>query len=154
MTSFQSVFLNVFVFPSRVALRWIFALDFLDLFLAVYFLLSLVAFFSIQPIFTQNPLSAADEMCTSLSSAVVFWRKLMGYPSYASNCACVLPSFSPFYYVVARIVPAVQLAAHVKSSTLYGRPYGHKSNFFRLNGLLLFRIIMGLHYAYCGLRYY
>ena len=59
MTSFQSVFLNVFVFPSRVALRWIFALDFLYLFLTVYFLLSLVTFFSIQPIFTQNPLSAS-----------------------------------------------------------------------------------------------
>ena len=98
--------------------------------------------------------SSADKMCTSFSSAVVFWRKLMGYPSYASNCACVLPSFSPFYYIVARIVPAVQLAAHVKSSTLYGRPYGHKSNFFRLDGLLLFRIIMELHYAYCGLPYY
>ena len=45
-------------------------------------------------------------------------------------------------------VPAVQLTAHVKSSTLYRRPYGHKSNFFRLDGLLLpFSIIMGLRSA-------
>ena len=37
-------------------------------------------------------------------------------------------------------VPAVQLTTHVKSSTLYGRT----SKFFRLDGLLLFCIIMGL----------
>ena len=45
-------------------------------------------------------------------------------------------------------VPAVQLATHVKSSTLYGRmvvrSYGRTSKFFRLDGLLLFYIIMGL----------
>ena len=35
-------------------------------------------------------------------------------------------------------VPAVQLTTHVKSSTLYGRLYGVKSKFFRLDGLLLF----------------
>ena len=35
----------------------------------------------------------------------------------------------------------VQLAAHAKSSTLYGRSYGRTSKFFRLDGLLLFRII-------------
>ena len=34
-------------------------------------------------------------------------------------------------------MPGTQLAAHAKSSTLYGRPYGHKSKFFRLDGLLL-----------------
>ena len=27
----------------------------------------------------------------------------------------------PFHYVMAKIVPVVQLAAHAKSSTLYGR---------------------------------
>ena len=47
-------------------------------------------------------------------------------------------------------MPVVQQAAHAKSSTLYGRSYGVKSKFFRLDGLLLFRIIMGLH---CELRY-
>ena len=40
-------------------------------------------------------------------------------------------------------VPAVQLTTHVKSSTLYGRT----SKFFRLDGLLLFCIIMGLRSA-------
>ena len=46
-------------------------------------------------------------------------------------------------------VPAVQLTTHVKSSTLYGRSYGRKSKFFRLDGLLLllFCIIMGLRSA-------
>ena len=53
------------------------------------------------------------------------------------------------------IVPVVQLAAHAKSSTLYGRSYGRTavvprsyrrrtSKFFRLDGLLLFCIIMEL----------
>ena len=41
----------------------------------------------------------------------------------------------------------VQLAAHAKSSTLYGRSYGRTSKFFRLDGLLLFCIIMGLRSA-------
>ena len=42
-------------------------------------------------------------------------------------------------------VPAVQLTTHVKSSTLYGRSYGRKSKFFRLDGLLLpFCIVIGL----------
>ena len=44
-------------------------------------------------------------------------------------------------------VPAVQLTTHVKSSILYGRSYGRKSKFFRLNGLLLFCIIMELRSA-------
>ena len=43
-------------------------------------------------------------------------------------------------------MPVVQLAVHDKSSTLYGRSYGRTvvrlygwtSNFFRLDGLLLF----------------
>lgn len=49
------------------------------------------------------------------------------------------------------IVPAMQLAAHAKGSTLYGRSYGHKSKFFWLDGLLLFLIIMGLGCARCEL---
>ena len=40
-------------------------------------------------------------------------------------------------------MPAVQLTTHVKSSTLYGRT----SKFFRLDGLLLFCIIMELRSA-------
>ena len=42
-------------------------------------------------------------------------------------------------------MPVVQLAAHAKSSTLYGWSYGRTSKFFQLDGLLLFYIIMGLH---------
>ena len=96
-----------------------------------------------------------SSMRTSLSSASVFWRTLMGYPSYARNRSYALPSPSPLHYVMAQIVPVVQLAAHAKSSTLYGqsygrtvvRSYGRLSKFFRFNGLLLFRIIMGLRYV-------
>ena len=46
--------------------------------------------------------------------------------------------------VMAKIVSAMQFAAHAKRNTLYGRSYGGKSKFFRLDGLLLFPIIMGL----------
>ena len=67
----------------------------------------------------------------------------MGYPSYARNCARALPSPSPFHYVMAKIVPVVQLAAHAKSSTSYGRT----TKFFRLDGSLLFRIVMGLRWS-------
>ena len=90
-----------------------------------------------------------SSMRTLLSSAGVSRRTLMGYTSYARNRACALPSPSPFHYVTAKIVPVVQFAAHTKSSTLYGRQYGLKSKFFRLDAIL-FRIIMGLC---CELRY-
>ena len=40
-------------------------------------------------------------------------------------------------------MPGMQLARHTKSSTLYGRSFGLKSKFFRPDGLLIFRIIMG-----------
>ena len=77
----------------------------------------------------------------------------MGYQSYARNRACTLLSPSPFFYVMAEIMPVVESAAHAKISSLYGRSYGRTSKFFRLDGLLkffllnkllLFRIIMGL----------
>ena len=45
------------------------------------------------------------------------------------------------------------MAAHAKSSTFYGRSYGRMSKFSRLDGLLLFRIIVGLRYTRCELRY-
>ena len=76
----------------------------------------------------------------------------MGYPSYASNRVCALPSSSLFHYVMAKIVPTEQLAVHAKSSILYGHPYGHRSKSFRRDGLLLCRIIMGLRCAHCQLR--
>ena len=55
-----------------------------------------------------------SSMRTLSSSDGVSWRTLMGYPSYARNRACALPSPSPFRYfryVMAKIVPVVQLAA-------------------------------------------
>ena len=55
---------------------------------------------------------------------------------------------------MAQIMPAVQLAAHAKSSTLYGPSYGVKFKFFRLDELPLFRIIMRLRCARCELCYY
>ena len=54
---------------------------------------------------------------------------------------------------MAKVVPIVQLAPHAKRNTLYGRSYGRTSKFFRLDGLLLFRIITGLRFARCELRY-
>ena len=76
-------------------------------------------------------------MRTLSSSAGVSWRTLMGYPSYARNYACALPSPSPFHYVMATIVPMVKLAAHAKSSTLYGQSY--VKIFFQLD-LEFFRV--------------
>ena len=78
-----------------------------------------------------------SSMRTPFSSAGVSWRTLMGYPSYARNRACALPSPSPFHYVMAKIVPVVQLAAHAKSSTLYGRTVV-QPNFFGLMGYYYF----------------
>ena len=66
----------------------------------------------------------------------------MGYPSYAPTCACALPSTLPFHYVIARNAPAMHLALHSKSSTLYGRSNGRKFKFIRLHGLVLFHIVM------------
>ena len=45
----------------------------------------------------------------------------MGYPSHARNRACALSPPLPFHYVMAKNVPALHLAAHAKSSTLYVR---------------------------------
>ena len=70
-----------------------------------------------------------------------------GYSSYTHNRTCALPSAPPFRYVMAKIVPVVQLAVHAKSSTLYGRSYGRTSKFSRRDGLLLFCIVMGLRCA-------
>ena len=80
-----------------------------------------------------------SSMRTLWSSDSVSWRTLMGYPIYARNRACALHSPSPFDYVMA----VVQLAADAKSSTLYGRT----TKFFRLDGLLLFRIVMELRWS-------
>ena len=79
-------------------------------------------------------------MRTLSSSAGVSWRTLMGYPSYARNYACALPSPSPFHYVMATIVPMVKLAAHAKSGTLYGQSYGRTSKFFFQLDLEFFRV--------------
>ena len=95
-----------------------------------------------------------SSMRTSSSSASVSWRILMGFPSYARNRACALPSPSPFHHVMVKIVPAMRLAVHAKRSTLYGRSNGRKCKFFLLNGLQLFRMIMRLCCVRCELRYY
>ena len=55
---------------------------------------------------------------------------------------------------MAEIVLAVQLVAHAKSSIWYGCPYGNKSNFFRLDGLLLFHVLMGLRCSRCEVCYH
>ena len=114
-----------------------------------------------------------SSMRTLSSSDGVSWRTLMGYPSYARNRACALPSPSPFHYVMAKIMPVVQLATHARSSTLYGhtvvrsygrtvirsygrtviRSYGRTTKFFCLDGLLLFRIVMGLRSASSAIRF-
>ena len=58
---------------------------------------------------------------------------------------------------MAKIMPVVQLAAHAKSSTLFGRTvirsYGRTTKFFCLDGLLLFRIVMGLRSASSAIRF-
>ena len=62
----------------------------------------------------------------------------MEYPSYACNRTCALPSPLPFHYVMANIVPEMQLAMHAESNTLYKRLYGVKSKFFSLMGYYYF----------------
>ena len=85
-----------------------------------------------------------SSMRTSLSSAGVSWHTPVGYPNYAHHRACALSSPSPFHYVTAKIVPVVQLAAHAKSSTLYGRSYGRTSRFVLIGYYhYIIRIIMG-----------
>ena len=78
-------------------------------------------------------------VCVLYRHLTVSWRTLIGYPSYARNRAYALPSPLPFHYLMAKIVPVIQLAANAKSSTLYGRT----TKFFRLDGLLPFCIVMG-----------
>ena len=83
-----------------------------------------------------------SSMRTSLSSAGVSWRTLIGYPSYARNRACALPSPLPFHYVMATIVPWYSWPRMLKVAPC-------TSKFFRLHVLLLFRITMGLRFARC-----
>ena len=87
-----------------------------------------------------------SSMRTSLSSAGVSWRILTGCPSYARNHGCALPSPSPFHYVMAKIVPAMKLAAHAKSGTLYVRSCGRtivRPNLFGLMGYYYFVQLWG-----------
>lgn len=78
----------------------------------------------------------------------------MGYPSYAPNCACALPSTLPFHYVIARNAPAMHLALHSKSSTLYGRSNGRKFKFYSATWVTTISYSYGLCCARCELRYY
>ena len=88
---------------------------------------------------------------------IVIYRCLLAHTNGVSKLrtegTCALPSPLPFHYVMAKIVPVLQLVAHVESCTLDGRSYRFKSKFFRLDGLLLFRIIMGRRCALCELCY-
>ena len=59
-----------------------------------------------------------SSMRTLSSSDGVSWRTLMGYPSYARNRACALPSPPPFHYVMAKIVPVVQLVTQTYNQEL------------------------------------
>lgn len=52
---------------------------------------------------------------------IVNWRE------NCRNCSPCSLSFSPFHYVMAKIVTTMQLAWHAESCTLYGGSYGHKS---------------------------
>ena len=80
-----------------------------------------------------------------LSPYSAYFGVLSNFLARFSGLASIapLPPPSPFHYVMAKIVPVVQLAAHAKSSTLYGRT----TKFFRLDGLRLFCIIMGLRWS-------
>ena len=75
-----------------------------------------------------------SSMRTLSSSGGVSWCTPMWYLSYARNRACALPFPSHIHYVMAKIVPVVQLAQHAKNSTLYGRTVlrsnGHTTKFF------------------------
>ena len=96
-----------------------------------------------------------------LSPYSAYFGVLSNFLARFSGLASIapLPPPSPFHYVMAKIVPVVQLAAHAKSSTLYGRTvvrsygrtvvrsYGRTTKFFRLDGLLLFRMVMVLHWS-------
>ena len=92
-------------------------------------------------------------VCPLLSSFVflspysAYFGVLSNFLARFSGLASIapLPPPSPFHYVMAKIVPVVQLAAHAKSSTLYGRTVV-QPNFFGLMGWL-FRIIMGLRWS-------
>ena len=86
-------------------------------------------------------------MCTLSSFPSVSLRTLTRYQGYARNRVCALPSLSPFHYVMAKIVPAMQLAAHAKSSFFTVGLTVASPNFFVLTGddrLLLFAMISAL----------
>ena len=74
----------------------------------------------------------------------------MGYPSYARNRACALPSPLPFHHLMAKNVPSVQWPRMLKVAPCTD---GRMSKFSRLDVVLLFRIIVRLRYALCELRY-
>ena len=79
-------------------------------------------------------------MRTSLSAASVFWRTLMRYPSYLRNYGCAFPSSSPS-------ITQCPQCSWPRMLILAPCAVGRKSKFFRLDGLLLLPIIMGLRCA-------
>ena len=83
---------------------------------------------------TVCPRYGHSSMRTSLSSAGVSWRTLMGYPSYVRHHACALSSPSPFQYVTAKIVPAMQMAVHAIVEPCTVRRTVSSPNLFGLMG--------------------
>ena len=60
---------------------------------------------------------------------------------------CIEAEHSPFPYVMARIVPATQLAAHAKIVTLYGRSYHLKLLSFHIGYGAMLRALSALRAA-------
>ena len=79
-----------------------------------------------------------------LSPYSAYFGVLSNFLARFSGLASIapLPSPSPFHYVMAKRVPVVQLAAHAKSSTLYGRTVV-QPNFFGLMGYYYFVWLWG-----------
>ena len=142
MTSSQSGFRSVFVFPPGVTLRQIFA------FLLMSFLVLFHVLFAVFCLFC-----VLSNFLTRFSAHfIVICRCLLAHTNGVSklrrNYACALPSPSPFHYVMATIVPMVKLAAHAKSSTLYGQSYGRTSNFFFSLILSFFGLMFSISHNY------
>ena len=78
-----------------------------------------------------------SSMRTLSSSDGVSWRTLIGVSKLRTQFRLRITFSLPFHYVMTKIVPVVQLAAHAKSSSLYGRTVV-QPNYFGLMGYYYF----------------
>lgn len=67
-----------------------------------------------------------------LQQTAIFWVNkgnpvIVNWRENCRNCSACSLLFSPFHYVMAKIVTTMQLAWRAESCTLYGGSYGHKS---------------------------